>query len=158
MSITKRFIKIMQTELNDWLGNFEEETIQEEGKRKPFQRSKKGFHAKKQGGKKYKNRKEASRPHFRHQKQTDEFQEEYQYSYEEPQTNTINPEQKYYEALEVQQGVSFEEIKLAYKKAMKKYHPDRFASDTAKQKIAVALCQKINEAYEYFKQKFGHSF
>lgn len=159
MSITERFVKIMQAELNDWLGYFEEKPTEEDvesaPKRKSYQRSDKGFHARKQGGKKYKNNRQ-QREHFRHQRQQENYEQQKTYdTYEEPPKTYIDPEQQYYEALEIQQGASFEEIKLAYKKAMKKYHPDRFASDAAKQKIAVELCQRINEAYEYFKQKFG---
>lgn len=159
MSITERFIKIMQAELNDWLGyseDTEKEEVAEESKRRSFQRSDKGFHAKKQGRKKYKNNRTQSREHFRYKNQDKSYQqEEYQYTYEEPQTNYIDPEQKYYDALEIQKGASFEEIKLAYKRVMKKYHPDRFTSEPTKQKVAVELCQRINEAYEYFKMKFG---
>ncbi len=64
-------------------------------------------------------------------------------------------ESKYYSALEVAVGTNWEEIKLAYKAAMKKYHPDRFAHDTDKQALAQTLAQKINEAYQYFEKKFA---
>lgn len=62
-------------------------------------------------------------------------------------------ELKYYQALEIHVGASFEEIKLAYKKAMKKYHPDRF-TDESQKKHAGELSRKINEAYAYFKKKY----
>lgn len=63
-------------------------------------------------------------------------------------------EAKYYQTLELKPGASFEEIKKAYKKAMKKYHPDRFQDDS-KRLYAEDLSRKINEAYGYFKKKHG---
>ncbi len=52
-----------------------------------------------------------------------------------------------YEVLEVREGSSPEEIKAAYKKLVKKYHPDQYAnnplSDLAQEKI-----KEINEAYD----------
>lgn len=65
-------------------------------------------------------------------------------------------ESKYYQTLELKPGASFEEIKKAYKKAMKKYHPDRF-QDEDKRQYAEDLSRKINEAYAYFKKKHGKS-
>lgn len=65
-------------------------------------------------------------------------------------------ESKYYQTLELKPGASFEEIKKAYKKAMKKYHPDRF-QDESKRQYAEDLSRKINEAYGYFKKKHGKS-
>ena len=55
----------------------------------------------------------------------------------------INP----YEILGVKEGASQEEIKVAYKKLVKKYHPDQYInnplSDLAQEKI-----KEINEAYD----------
>ncbi|MCS6821073.1 MAG: DnaJ domain-containing protein [Microscillaceae bacterium] len=64
-------------------------------------------------------------------------------------------EKYYYDVLEVRQGATFDEIKEAYRKAMKKYHPDRFHGDAEKQKAAEQLSKEINEAYAYFEKKFG---
>lgn len=80
--------------------------------------------------------------------------------YRQPKTTDNTPkvnvlqEAKYYDALELKNGATFEQIKTAYKQAMKKYHPDRFAQDKEKQQIAQQLSQKINEAYQYFEKKF----
>lgn len=53
-----------------------------------------------------------------------------------------------YEVLEIKEGASQEEIKIAYKKLVKKYHPDQYAnnplSDLAQEKI-----KEINVAYDY---------
>ena len=37
-----------------------------------------------------------------------------------------DPDTRQYRALELPAGASFEEIRSAYKRLMKKYHPDRF--------------------------------
>ena len=59
-----------------------------------------------------------------------------------------------YEILEVREGASEEEIKVAYKKLVKKYHPDQYAnnplSDLAQEKI-----KEINEAYDYLIKNKG---
>ncbi|WP_250630066.1 J domain-containing protein [Rhodoflexus caldus] len=61
----------------------------------------------------------------------------------------------YYQALEVQPGATFEQIKAAYKLMVKKYHPDRFPNEPDKQKTAIQITQRINIAYSYFEKKFG---
>lgn len=66
--------------------------------------------------------------------------------------NTI--EKEYYAILELPQGSDFSKIKSAYKKLLKKYHPDKFFSDPDKLKKAQKLTGKINEAYTYFEKKY----
>lgn len=81
---------------------------------------------------------------------SDNFDTEYEFS--APKTN---PKEKiYYHTLGLEQGASFEQVKTAYKKLMKAYHPDRHQANPQKQKWAVEQSQKVNEAYSYFKKKF----
>ena len=66
--------------------------------------------------------------------------------------NTI--EKEYYSILEIEYGADFPKIKSAYKKLLKKYHPDKFYANPEKLKTAQKLTEKINEAYSYFEKKF----
>ena len=61
-------------------------------------------------------------------------------------------EQEYYANLELEDGASFTDIKIAYKNLLKKYHPDKFHNDD-RSEYAGEITKKINEAYEYFKSK-----
>ncbi|GAA4841310.1 DnaJ domain-containing protein [Algivirga pacifica] len=65
----------------------------------------------------------------------------------------LKKEKEYYAALEVPYGSTFPEVKKAYRKLMKVYHPDLYHNDAEKHKIAQEVSLKINEAYNYFEQK-----
>ena len=60
---------------------------------------------------------------------------------------------KYYEVLELPYGSDFQEVKKAYRRLLKKYHPDLFQGDEKKQKTAQKVTEEINEAYTYFERK-----
>ncbi|KNF09967.1 heat shock protein DnaJ domain protein [Gottschalkia purinilytica] len=61
-----------------------------------------------------------------------------------------------YEVLNIREGASEEEIRAAYKKLVRKYHPDQYAnnplSDLAEEKL-----KEINEAYDYLMKNRGSS-
>ena len=67
----------------------------------------------------------------------------------------------YYEVLGISKGASDDEIKKAYRKLAKKYHPDLNPSDT----VAEGKFKEVNEAYEILSDKekrarydqFGHA-
>ena len=71
------------------------------------------------------------------------------------QNSTQAKERAYYADLELEPGAGFPEIKKAYRRMVKMYHPDLFQHDPQKQEIAKEVTWKINEAYNYFEKKFG---
>ena len=66
-------------------------------------------------------------------------------------TQKIDPElealKKDYANLEVEFQAPFIEVKKSYKKLLSKYHPDRFANNPKKLKIATEIAKKINQSF-----------
>ena len=52
-----------------------------------------------------------------------------------------------YQILEIQRGADKKEVKSAYRKAVAKWHPDKFPDDEAKKKEGGLRMEKINRAY-----------
>lgn len=59
---------------------------------------------------------------------------------------------QYYANLEVEPGADLETIKRAYRRLMRKYHPDKHAGDPAKYKAATELAQSLTRAYMELKK------
>ncbi len=53
-----------------------------------------------------------------------------------------------YANLEVHFGAAFEEVRAAHRRLLRRYHPDRFARDPEKQRLATEITQKINESFQ----------
>ncbi len=53
-----------------------------------------------------------------------------------------------YANLEVPFGADIEEVKRSYKSLVLRYHPDRFAADPEKQRMALEITKKINQSFE----------
>lgn len=66
-------------------------------------------------------------------------------------------ERAYYRILELEYGAGFDKIKKAYRKLLKKYHPDLFQRKPEKLEAAQEVTRRINEAYTYFERKFYES-
>jgi DnaJ-domain-containing protein 1 len=61
----------------------------------------------------------------------------------------VNPKiAQYYANLEIPIGSDLKTVKSAWKRLMRKYHPDIHGNDKEKQKIAIELTQQLNRAYE----------
>ncbi|MBN2443286.1 MAG: DnaJ domain-containing protein [Spirochaetales bacterium] len=75
-------------------------------------------------------------------------------SYKQKKTDThyIDPAlealKKDYANLEVEFQAPFSEVKKSYKKLLTKYHPDRFANNPKKLKIATEISKKINQSFQ----------
>ena len=79
------------------------------------------------------------------------FQEQSEYK------NTYSPSDplaKYYANLEIPVGSDQITIKSAWKKQLKKYHPDLHCSDPEKKMIAENLTRQLNEAYRILNSEF----
>lgn len=54
---------------------------------------------------------------------------------------------KYYKVLDLPYGADFEQVKAAYRKLIRKYHPDLHGSSPQKQKAANELTVQVTQAY-----------
>ncbi len=54
---------------------------------------------------------------------------------------------KYYKLLDLPYGAEFAEVKAAYRKLIRKHHPDRYSGSPDKQKAATELTMQITQAY-----------
>lgn len=88
-----------------------------------------------------------------------DWRDHYQkYQQEEASASSQGPtglEAEYYANLELAPGAGFADIKAAYRRLVKLYHPDRHHNDPAKAEAARHVTQKLNDAYEYFKKKYA---
>ena len=54
---------------------------------------------------------------------------------------------QYYARLEVPYGAPWDDVKAAYRRLMRKYHPDMHAGNPQKQKAATELSMRVTTAY-----------
>lgn len=54
---------------------------------------------------------------------------------------------QYYANLELPYGADLDQVKKAYRRLMRQYHPDRHQEDPARRKLATQLSQKLTVAY-----------
>ncbi|RKD31966.1 J domain-containing protein [Thermohalobacter berrensis] len=62
-----------------------------------------------------------------------------------------------YEVLGVREGASEEEIRRAYRRLIKKYHPDQYANNPLAD-LAEEKMREINEAYDYLMKNKGVNY
>ena len=75
------------------------------------------------------------------------LQEEPDTSQEPAATFEMSQEARWLDTLELSRDASHEEIRAAYLRLSKRFHPDRFASAPEKLELANELMQEINRAY-----------
>jgi hypothetical protein len=64
-----------------------------------------------------------------------------------PTPRTSDPLARARSILEVEPGADAAELRSAYRRLCRRYHPDRFAGDPPRERIANALLAEINDAY-----------
>lgn len=57
----------------------------------------------------------------------------------------------HYAALKLPYGAGLDDVKSAYRKAMRQYHPDRHSSDPRRTEAATRVAQHITESYQALK-------
>lgn len=108
-------------------------------------------------------KRQQERTYEEYKKQNDYSRQEESKSYQKSYQNQSEQKQysseyarffsgNYYEVLGVAKNASYDEIKAAWKKLVKEYHPDLHPQ---RQEEFTKIIQKINEAYEYFKKMHG---
>lgn len=55
---------------------------------------------------------------------------------------------KWYRTLELEPGATKDDVRKAYRRLLRIYHPDRHANDPEKYKAATEVTRRITEAYE----------
>ena len=60
---------------------------------------------------------------------------------------------EYYANLEAPYASDLATVRRAWKRLLRKYHPDLHCSDPARQKIATELVKKLNHAYEQLRER-----
>ncbi len=65
----------------------------------------------------------------------------------EPASTPSDPFAQYYANLEIQPGAGREAVKSAWKRLLKKYHPDLHDADPEKRKVAGELTRRLTESY-----------
>jgi len=54
---------------------------------------------------------------------------------------------KAYRSFELSPSATMEQVRLAYRKHMRMYHPDKHTGDTEKQRIATEITQRLTESF-----------
>ena len=60
---------------------------------------------------------------------------------------------QYYANLELSEGADWPQVKSAYRRLMRKYHPDRHRDNPQEQQVATELTQKLRVAYEALRKE-----
>ncbi len=61
----------------------------------------------------------------------------------------------FYANLELQPGASQDEVKKAWRRLMKQYHPDLHSQDPQKKRVAEELTRRLTEAYHTLNKEFS---
>lgn len=69
----------------------------------------------------------------------------------------VRPDPQDYRNLELEPGADFETVKRAYRRLMRAYHPDRYADDPERQRVATEISAKLNASFNRIRAAAGAS-
>ncbi len=72
-----------------------------------------------------------------------------------PPIDAAAQRRRWYKTLEIEPGADLPQVRRAYRRLMKQYHPDRFANDPDKLEVATAVTRKLTEAYNGLTELLG---
>ncbi|MCA9648742.1 MAG: J domain-containing protein [Myxococcales bacterium] len=73
----------------------------------------------------------------------------------EPPSDPAADRRRWYKTLELQPGADLKTVRRSYRKLLLQYHPDKFANDPAKQKVATEVTRRLTEAYNGLTRYLG---
>lgn len=73
----------------------------------------------------------------------------------EPPSDPAADRKRWYKTLEVAPGSDLKTVRRAYRKALLRYHPDKFANEPEKLKAATEITRRLTEAYNGLTRYLG---
>lgn len=73
----------------------------------------------------------------------------------EPPSDPAADRRRWYKTLEVQPGADLKTVRRSYRRLLLQYHPDKFANDADKQKVATEVTRRLTEAYNGLTRYLG---
>lgn len=72
-----------------------------------------------------------------------------------PPADPAADRRRWYRDLELEPGADLKTVRKAYRRLLVKYHPDRYANDPNKLKVATEVTRKLTEAYNGLQRYLG---
>lgn len=94
-----------------------------------------------------------------HQRRQNERQQQRDQHYHQQSKKSAHQDPKlaaYYANLELPYGADLVQVRAAWKRLMRQYHPDRHSQDPEKRKVAEQLTQGLNEAFHALEKHLKH--
>jgi hypothetical protein len=102
----------------------------------------------------FKNRNQYSEK--KEESQRDNYKRESSENERTKKSANIKDDKYFYNVLGLSTRASIQEVKIAYKKLIMQYHPDKVVNlGPELQSLAITKTQEINEAYQYLKKKLN---
>jgi DnaJ-domain-containing protein 1 len=73
----------------------------------------------------------------------------------EPPRDPAADRRRWYRTLELQPGAELKDVRKAYRRLLLQYHPDRFANDPERLKVATEVTRRLTEAYNGLTRHLG---